>query len=90
MRLSHHSKLRLTERANIKKQNQKQFFREALNKGKSYGELPEGKLKNYIMERENWNSKIKVYKGYIFIHSKGGKTLYTIYKIPSELLEEEI
>ena len=88
MKLSLHSKQRINERTNIDKGNQKQFFRAALDKGKSPSRLKNGKLKEYLIAREN-NCKIKVYKGYIFIHSKNSKRLYTIYKIPDELKEKK-
>lgn len=84
MKLSQHSKERMRERSNIDKGNQKQFFRAALDKGKSPSVLKDGKLKEYLLAREN-QCKIKVYKGYIFIHSKNSKRLYTMYKIPDEL-----
>lgn len=82
MKLSHHSRLRLSERANIDKRNQKQFYINALRKGKSPERLKDGKLKQYLLERESSNCKIKVYQNYVFIHSKNGKTLYTVYEIP--------
>ncbi len=89
MKLSHHARLRMTERANIPKQNQKQFYISAIRKGKSAGVLKEGKLKEYLLQLEKSNCKVKYYKGYVFIHSKNSKKLYTMYKLPKELLESE-
>ena len=86
MKLSQHSKERISERTNLDKGNQKAFFRAALDKGIPPNNLKEGKLKEYLLAREN-QCKIKVYKGYIFIHSKNSKRLYTMYKIPDELKE---
>lgn len=87
MKISHHATLRMTERANIDKKNQKQFFRGALNHGKSYGDIGNETIKNHLKSLESTGCKAKLYKGYIFIHSRSGKTLYTMYKVPEKLLE---
>lgn len=89
MKLTHHSKLRMFERANIDKRNQKQFFINALRKGKSWEHLKDSKLKEYMKNKENYKCKVKVYLGYLFFYSRNNKTLYTIYKIPDELLKKE-
>ena len=85
MRITRHAKERMNERADINKKNQKQFFRGALNHGKSYGEIKDEEMRKHLMSLESTGCKAKVYKGYIFIHSKNGKTLYTMYKIPEKL-----
>lgn len=89
MRLSRHSKLRMSERANINKRNQKEFYIGALRKGKSPNNIKNEKLKEFLYQLESTGCKTKVHKGYIFIHSKNGKTLYTMYEIPKKLLETE-
>ena len=88
MRITRHAKERMNERAEINKKNQKQFFRGALNHGKSYGEINDIGLRNHLMSLESTGCKAKIYKGYIFIHSKNGKTLYTMYKIPEKFVKE--
>lgn len=80
MKLSKHSLERIKERANINA-NQKAFFRNALDKGKSPGEIKNEKIRVYLMSKETWRSKVKLYKGYVFIYSKNNKRLYTMYKM---------
>ena len=87
MKLSHHAKLRMTERTGLPKQNQKQFYMSALKNGKSVGNMKESKLRDYMVQLESTGCKAKYYKGYIFIHSRNSKRLYTMYKCPTELLE---
>lgn len=90
MRLSKHSMMRLTQRANIEKRNQKEFFRAALRKGKSPNNIKDQNLQNFLYAKESTGCKTKVYKNYIFIHSKNGKTLYTMYEIPKHFGKEEV
>ena len=87
MKLTYHSKLRLSQRTNVNRKNQKEFFRNALRKGKSWNELKEGKLKKYLQSKENHNCKVKVYRDYIFVYSKNNKILYTVYEVPDKVLE---
>lgn len=89
MKVSHHATQRMLERANINRKNQKQFFRGALNRGLSYGQVNDEILKNYLKSIESSGCKAKLYKGYIFIHSKNSKQLYTMYKVPDKLLAKE-
>lgn len=81
MKLSKHSKLRMKERVNIKRK-QLTFYRSALRNGISAGETKDERLKKYLLSKENNHTKAKVYKGYIFLHSKNSKLLYTVYKLP--------
>lgn len=85
MKLTHHSRLRLSERANICKQNHRQFFRLALDKGKSAAELKDGLLKDYLLKLENNKCKAKIYNGFVFIYGRNNKKLFTIYNVPEEL-----
>ena len=87
MKLSNHSKIRMRERSSVTS-NQIAFFRNALRLGKSAGEMKDGKIKDFLLKKEQCNCKVKLYRGYIFIYSKNGKQLYTMYKLPEELLEE--
>lgn len=80
MKLSKHSQQRIKERADIEYKNQKNFYRSALDKGKSAGTLKDSDLKKCLLKIERKGCKAKYYKGYIFIHSKNNKTLYTMYK----------
>ena len=87
MRLTEHAKLRMKERTNLNHKERKQLFRQALNNGKSYHQIKDKRLQKYI-DRKQKVCKAKVYKGYVFIYSKNGKSLYTMYKLP-EVFEEE-
>lgn len=87
MKLSHHSKIRMGERANIPKNAQKQLFFNALRKGKVANNIKDKKLKKYVYQLESTGCQVKVYNGYIFIHSKNKKQLITMYKIPDDKLE---
>lgn len=82
MKLSQHSRERLKQRANIKSQKiQDNFFRNALKNGKSPSEIENEHLKLKLEARQKYNSKIKVYKGWVFIYSKNSHQLYTAYKL---------
>ena len=88
MKLSQHSKVRMNERTELNPKNYKEFFISALRHGKSAGHLKDGKLKKYLLNKENTGKcKAKYYKGYIFIYSKNSHRLYTMYELPSEFGE---
>lgn len=80
MKLSKHSIKRIKERANITN-NQYSFFKNALLHGKSPSQIKNIELQNKLRKKEKWNSKVKLYKDYVFIYSKNEKTLYTMYKM---------
>ena len=90
MKISSHGKLRMKERANIDTKNQMPFFTNALRKGKSPNDLKEGPTKQYLLKKQTSKSKAKLYRGYVFIYSKNSKRLYTMYKLPEELIEKEV
>lgn len=83
MKISKHGKQRIKERAGVNT-NQLQFFRNALKNGESYGTVKDEKLKKYLLSKESSNSHAKLYKGYVFIHSRNSKQLYTMYKLPDK------
>lgn len=90
MKLSKHSKERMKQRTPFNHKERMKLFKDALHKGKSYGEVSNEKLKKYLMNKESWKSQVKLYKGYIFIHSKHSKQLYTMYELPSRFKGEGI
>ena len=90
MKISSHGKLRMEERANIDSKNQRPFFANALRLGLSAGNMKEGPIKQYLLSKQNNRSKAKLYRGYVFIYSKNSKQLYTMYKLPEEILEKEV
>ena len=90
MKLSEHSKKRIKERANVyDKAGQKDLFRNALIKGKSIGEMNDCPTKEWLLNHIPYKNKgkIKVYKNYVFIYSKNSHRLYTMYKLPEELIK---
>ena len=89
MRLTKHSKQRIKQRTSLNRREQKRLFRLALNNGKSAGQIEDEKLKKYI-ERKSKICKAKVYKDYVFIYSKNGKSLYTMYKLPKVFKKEGV
>ena len=89
MKLSKHSKMRITERAGIRKGKQLAFFRAALTHGKSIGNMEEGEIKDFLISKKNHNCNIKLYQNYVFIYSKNNKQLYTMYELP-EFLKKKV
>lgn len=86
MKLSKHSKRRIAERANVIG-GQKEFFKNALLKGKAPGNLKDGAVKDYLLSKENRKCRVKLYRDYVFIYSKNNKQLYTMYKLPQHLIK---
>lgn len=89
MKLSKHSKKRMRQRTNFNHKERAVLFKNALIYGKSYGEIRDGKLKDFLKSKESWKSKAKVYKDYVFIHSRNSKQLYTMYELPDEYKVKE-
>ena len=85
MRFTTHSKQRIKERTGVRYQERYKLFRQALNKGISAGETSNQFLRKYLLSKER-HCMAKYYKGYVFIHSKGGK-LYTMYKVPDHIMK---
>lgn len=82
MKLSNHSRKRLKQRGGIKNQKiQNNFFRNALIKGLSPEQIEDEQLRAKLKSKEKYNSKIKYYKGWVFIYSKNSHQLYTTYKL---------
>lgn len=80
MKLSKHSKERMKERAKVTA-NQIAFFRNALDNGLSPGQVEDENLRQRLRSREKYNSRVKLYKGWVFVYSKNSKQLYTMYKL---------
>lgn len=88
MKLSKHSKKRMRERTNLNHQERKGLFRKALDYGKSPNDINDEKLKRFLEKTAEKNdTKIKLYKGYVFIYSKNAKQLYTMYRLPKRFLK---
>lgn len=87
MKLSNHSKLRLKERTPLNHAERRQIFKLALRKGKCIQEVKNDRIKRFMMSKKRFNSQIKLYNDYIFIYSKNSHQLYTMYKLPDDLLD---
>lgn len=86
MRLTEHSKLRLRQRAGVRSSEKNKLFKQALLKGMSAGNTNNEIIKKYLLKKER-HCKAKIYKGYIFMYSKNGKKLYTMYEVPTYIKE---
>ena len=88
MKLSKHSKKRMRERTNLNHQERKGLFRKALDYGKSPDDINDETLKKFLIKiAEKNDTKVKLYKGYVFIYSKNAKQLYTMYRLPKKFLK---
>lgn len=83
MKYTLHSQQRIKQRTGVRYQQRKKLFREALNKGISAGNTNNEFLRNYLLNKER-HSKVKYYKGYVFIYSKSGR-LFTMYEVPDHI-----
>ena len=86
MKLSKHSKIRMRERTEFNHNERKMLFRNALSNGKSAGQIKDINIRNFLYSKEK-RCKAKLYKNYVFIYSKNGKQLYTMYKLPDKYLK---
>ena len=89
MKLSEHSKMRMRERVNLRYKNKHSFFRQALSKGKSINDIEDMRIRTFFLSKQSYRCRVKLYKDYVFIYSKNSKQLYTMYKLPNYLLNEE-
>lgn len=86
MKLTEHSKLRLRQRAGVRSNEKNKLFRQALLKGISAGNTNNEIIIKYLLKKER-HCKAKIYKGYVFMYSKSGKKLYTMYEVPNYIKE---
>lgn len=82
IKITQHGKMRMRERTSFNSKERKTLYNEALHKGLTPNDIQDIKFKNYLLSKPN--CKIKVYRGYIFIHSKNSGRLYTMYEIPEK------
>ena len=90
MKLSKHGKQRMSERTDLQKKQYKELFRNALRKGRRINELKDGEIKDWLKKNIPYKNKgiVKIYQNYVFIYSKNNHRLYTMYKLPNELINE--
>lgn len=89
MKLSKHSKIKMKERANLKSSEKLKMYKMALRNGKRVGEIKNERIKSYLAPKQKFNSRIILYQNYVFVYSKNSKQLYTMYKLPENLIKGE-
>ena len=87
MKLSNHSKQRMRERTNFNHKERLSLFKNALKHGGNWKNSKNEKLVKYLTSKETWKSQVKLYKGYVFVHSRNTKLLYTMYELPDKYKE---
>lgn len=89
MKISKHGNLRMRERTPYNHKERYKMFKEAITKGKNPQDIKDESIRRYMVSKHNKGiANMKLYKDYIFIYSKHGKRLYTMYKLPKYLLEK--
>lgn len=88
MKISEHGRLRMIERTGLNHKERRNMFREALDKGKNIQDIKDEEIREYVKARQH-KCMIKLWKDYLFIYSKNGKQLYTMYKLPEDLSGKE-
>lgn len=89
MKISKHAKIRMKERLSLKQTEMRQIFRLALKHGKCISDIKSQRIKRYLMSKKRFNSQVRLYRDYVFIYSKNGLRLYTMYKLPEGLGDEK-
>lgn len=88
MKLSKHSKQRMRERTDLNHKERQRLFRYALDNGKDYHHIKDEEVRKYVKNRSS-GCKIKLYQDYMFLYSKNKHRLYTMYRLPEELVGKE-
>ena len=83
MKLSKHSKLRMKQRTELNHKERVKLFKYALKYGGNWKNSKDEKLVKYLTSKEG-KAQVKLYKDYVFIHSKISKQLYTMYELPDK------
>lgn len=78
----------MRERTEYNHKERIKLFRKALDEGKSLQEIEDKMVKSYVARKEKM-CKIKLYEDYLFIYSKNSHQLYTMYKLPEEMVGKE-
>lgn len=85
-KVSKHAKRRMLERTDYNHKERRQLFREALEKGKSIADISNEEIRRYLKGKERYNSKVKLHKGYVYVYSRNAHRLYTMYRLPEEII----
>lgn len=79
----------MRERTNLNHKERVSLFRKALDNGKSVKQVKDKEVKQYLSGKQSHRSKVKLYQDYVFVYSKNAHQLYTMYRLPEELLGKE-
>lgn len=79
----------MRERTNLNHKERLGLFRKALDNGKSVKQIKDMEIKQYLNGKQSRCSKVKLYQDYVFVYSKNAHQLYTMYRLPEELLGKE-
>ena len=75
-----HSYYRAAERCGWSKRKAREMMKEAQRHGKTYGNLPDGELRNFLEARQiGQHRRIKFYAGYIFVFASTSTRCITVY-----------
>lgn len=89
MKLSNHGKVRMRERTPFNHKERMKLFKNALRYGGNWRHNKNKELVKFLESKETWKSQVKLYKGYVFVHSRISKQLYTMYELPEKYKGEE-
>ena len=89
MKISKHAKNRMRERTDLNHKERLSLFRKALDNGKSVKQVKNLEVKQYLSGKQKVCSKVKLYQDYVFVYSKNAHRLYTMYRLPEELVGKE-
>lgn len=90
MKISKHAKMRIRERTTLNHAERRNLFRLALSNGKCIEEVKNERIKRFMMSKKRYNSQCKLYRDYVFIYSRNSHQLYTMYRLPDDLIESEL
>ena len=88
IKVSKHAKIRMRERTDLNHRERLSLFRKALDNGKSVQEIKDEDVKRFLSGKQRVCSKVKLYQNYVFVYSKNKHRLYTMYKLPEELIKK--
>ena len=89
-KVSKHGQMRMKQRTQLNHRERATMLREALNKGQTPQQVEDELLRGYLLSKVRFNSKVKLYKGYVFIYSRNSHRLYTMYELPEWIKEKRL
>ena len=89
MKISHHASNRMRERLSLNHNERRRLFKLAMKRGKIVQKIKNQRIHDYLANKQKFNSRVRLYQGYVFVYSKNSHQLYTMYKLP-DYLESEL